>query len=103
MLSDPLLGLLGRVRAPNTVEKETTVCVTVTHNGDFDAFELYGQGVPNGTLGLWLGRVLHHWNTAKGDSPKFAGLMDLLVCQGRWVASVRYAFLKVTLSCRCVW
>mmetsp|Transcript_112402 Transcript_112402/g.357267 ORF Transcript_112402/g.357267 Transcript_112402/m.357267 type:complete len:1621 (+) Transcript_112402:48-4910(+) len=74
-------------------KEDATVCVTITHNGDFDAWELYGSMVPNGTLGEWLARVMHHRNTAKGDSPKLAGVMDLLVCQGRWVASVRYAFV----------
>jgi len=78
--------------------EETTVCISVTHNGDFDAFEIYGQTVSNGTLGLWLSRVLHHTNHAKGDSPKFAGLMDLLVCQGRWFASVRYAFVRACMQ-----
>jgi hypothetical protein len=79
--------------------RETTeVCITITHNGDFDAFELYGNMVPNGQLGEWLGRVLHKPHFGKGDSAKMAGLMDLLIAQGRWKAAVRLAFVEVVLQ-----
>jgi len=64
----------------------------ITHNGDFDAWTVYGRSVENEELGLWLERVLHTPNYAKGDSPKIAGMMDLLITQGIWYASVRLAY-----------
>ncbi|MDJ0636634.1 MAG: hypothetical protein QNJ34_25875 [Xenococcaceae cyanobacterium MO_188.B29] len=64
----------------------------ITHNGDFDAWTLFGKEIDNQTLGLWLERVLHTSNATKGDSPKIAGLMDLLITQGMWYASVRLAY-----------
>ncbi|CAE8615543.1 unnamed protein product [Polarella glacialis] len=76
----------------------TSVCVTITHNGDFDGWLIHDKVVPTGVLGEWLSRLFHHGNAATGDSPKMAGLMDLLVCQGRWSASVRLAFVKVVLK-----
>ena len=64
----------------------------ITHNGDFDAWMLFGSAVENSTLGLWLERVLQTPNATLGDSPKIAGMMDLLVAQGLWDASVRLAY-----------
>ncbi|MGB7086491.1 MAG: hypothetical protein WBD47_13120, partial [Phormidesmis sp.] len=71
----------------------------ITHNGDFDAWMLYGHPIENTTLGLWLERVLHTPNATLGDSPKIAGMMDLLITQGMWDASLRLAYqLAVTDS-----
>ena len=64
----------------------------ITHNGDFDSWQIFNQKMKNTTLGLWLERVLHTPNAARGDSPKIAGMMDLLVTQGMWYASVRLAY-----------
>ena len=64
----------------------------ITHNGDFDAWRIFGKPVGNATLGLWLERVLHTSNSTNGDSPKIAGMMDLLITQGMWDASVRLAY-----------
>ena len=64
----------------------------ITHNGDFDSWKLFNRDVDNQILGLWLERVLHTSNATKGDSPKIAGIMDLLVTQGIWSASVRWAY-----------
>lgn len=64
----------------------------ITHNGDFDAWLLFGKTVENRELGWWLERVLHTPNRTKGDSPKIAGMMDLLITQGMWDASVRLAY-----------
>ena len=64
----------------------------ITHNGDFDAWKLFEHPVENAQLGLWLGRVLHSPNSTLGNSPKIAGMMDLLVTQGLWGASLRLAY-----------
>ena len=64
----------------------------ITHNGDFDSWQIFNCDLDNKTLGLWLERVLHTPNATKGDSPKIAGMMDLLVTQGMWYASVRLAY-----------
>ena len=64
----------------------------ITHNGDFDSWNIFNRDVNNSVLGLWLERVLHTPNATKGDSPKIAGMMDLLVTQGMWYSSVRLAY-----------
>ena len=64
----------------------------ITHNGDFDDWMLFGKHIKNTKLGLWLERVLHTPNSTIGDSPKIAGMMDLLIAQGMWYASVRLAY-----------
>jgi hypothetical protein len=64
----------------------------ITHNGDFDAWMLLDKPIENASLGWWLSRVLHTPNSTKGDSPKIAGMMDLLITQGMWDASVRLAY-----------
>jgi len=64
----------------------------ITHNGDFDAWRIFGKPIDNATLGLWLERVLHTPNSTNGDSPKISGMMDLLITQGMWDASVRLAY-----------
>jgi hypothetical protein len=55
----------------------------VSHNGDFDGAELYSELVLNDQLGLWLERALRVANSTRGDSPKMAGLLELLRVQGR--------------------
>ncbi|MBD0311183.1 MAG: hypothetical protein ICV80_24750, partial [Microcoleus sp. T1-bin1] len=64
----------------------------ITHNGDFDAGRIFGKQIDNAQLGLWLERVLHTPNDTLGDSPKISGMMDLLIAQGMWDASVRFAY-----------
>lgn len=64
----------------------------ITHNGDFESWRLFNQEIGQAHLGLWLERVLHTPNQTVGDSPKIAGMMDLLITQGMWAASVRLAY-----------
>ena len=64
----------------------------ITHNGDFESWRIFDRDVDNQTLGWWLERVLNTRNKTKGDSPKIAGMMDLLVTQGIWYPSVRLAY-----------
>ena len=85
-------------RQKNGSAKAKNVHHRITHNGDFDSWH-FNRDVDNQTLGLWLERVLHTPNATKGDSPKIAGMMDLLVTQGMWYASVRLAYqLAIAIS-----
>jgi hypothetical protein len=63
----------------------------ITHNGDFERFQLATAELEFTAVGRWLERVLHQHHAAVGDSPKIAGLMDLLITQGDWYAAVRLA------------
>ncbi len=81
-----------RVEQGKWVCDRKTVNHRITHNGDFDAWTLFGEAIQNAPLGLWLERVLHTPNSTLGDSPKIAGLMDLLITQGMWEASLRLAY-----------
>ena len=72
--------------------------IHLTHNGDLDDVHLFHRMVPVGELGLWLERVLHCPNSTRGDSPKGAGMMELLTCQGNWAAAVRYAYQDVVAT-----
>ena len=88
-----------RVEGGKWVCDRQTVNHRITHNGDFDAWMLFGAPVENAALGLWLERVLHTPNSTLGDSPKIAGMMDLLITQGMWDASLRLAYqLEVAKS-----
>ena len=73
-------------------QSRRTVGIHLTHNGDLDAVRLFSHTVEVGELGLWLERVLHQANDTRGDSPKGAGMMELLNCQGRWSSAVRWAY-----------
>jgi hypothetical protein len=42
------------------------VGINITHNGDFDALEAYGQTIVVDYVGLWLERVLYVRNNLKG-------------------------------------
>ncbi|MGA1409258.1 MAG: hypothetical protein ACO37W_05905 [Prochlorotrichaceae cyanobacterium] len=80
------------------VSKLQNVNHRITHNGDFEAWQLFGELVDYATLGLWLERVLQVPNATVGDSPKIAGMMDLLITQGMWLPSVRLAYQLVMVS-----
>ncbi len=88
-----------RVEGGKWLCERQTVNHRITHNGDFDAWMLFGEPVENADLGLWLERVLHMSNATLGDSPKIAGMMDLLITQGMWDAALRLAYqLEVAKS-----
>ena len=88
-----------RVEDGTWVCDRQTVNHRITHNGDFDAWMLFGEPIENAALGLWLERVLYTPNSTLGDSPKIAGMMDLLITQGMWGAALRLAYqLEVAKS-----
>eukprot|EP00741_Cyanophora_paradoxa_P011471 tig00020560_g11082.t1 len=66
--------------------------IYITHNGDFDFYDAFGKDQTYENIGLWLEKVHGHANLAKGDSPKIAGMVDLLATQGLWPASVKLAY-----------
>jgi len=74
------------------------MCVTITHNGDFDEWKPYEEMVGVKELGHWLERVLAKKNAARGDSAKMAGVMDLLISKGSWFRSVRFAYTLFVLT-----
>jgi hypothetical protein len=81
-----------RVEQGQWVRDRQTVNHRITHNGDFNTWMLFGEEIATTELGLWLERVLHTPNSTVGDSPKIAGMMDLLITQGMWAASLRLAY-----------
>lgn len=81
-----------RVEAGKWICDRQLVNHRITHNGDFDAWTIFDDAIENADLGLWLERVLHTPNATRGDSPKIAGMMDLLITQGMWDASLRLAY-----------
>ena len=65
----------------------------ITHNGDFDAwYTPTGLRMDQSCVGDWLAEVLAQAHPARGDSPKIAGLIDLLLTQGQWLPSLRLAY-----------
>ncbi|WP_299404860.1 hypothetical protein [Acaryochloris sp. IP29b_bin.148] len=74
------------------ISQDRSINHRITHNGDFESWRLLGQPIGQAHLGLWLERVLDAPNQTVGDSPKIAGMMDLLITQGMWTASVRLAY-----------
>jgi len=80
------------------IEDRTLVCrrrvveTLITHNGDFSSWKAPWGSLTVAALGRWLAEVLGEAHPAQGDSPKIAGMMDLLNTQGRWGASLRLAF-----------
>mgnify|MGYP002776988490 CR=1 FL=1 len=90
-----------RVEAGKWICDRLFVNHRITHNGDFDGWTIFEDTIENAELGLWLQRVLHTPNATLGDSPKIAGMMDLLITQGMWDASLRLAYqLAVAESTR---
>ncbi|KAL0031273.1 hypothetical protein WJX77_012514 [Trebouxia sp. C0004] len=70
--------------------------VFVTHNGDFESYELFGRKKTCAEVMAWLSAVLHVPAPADCDSVAIAGLIDLMRTQGLWVQSLRLAFQQCT-------
>lgn len=64
----------------------------ITHNGDFDSWQIFADRVDLPTLKLWLARVLDTPQKQGESSIIIAGMMDLLATQGMWYESVRLAY-----------
>jgi hypothetical protein len=74
------------------VRRRCVVENLITHNGDFLAWTAPWDSLPVESLGQWLAAVLDESNAARGDSPKIAGMLDLLHTQGQWGAALRLGF-----------
>lgn len=85
-------AIVWQIENGQWVRRRKNVNHRITHNGDFNAWRIFDQSIDTSTLGLWLERVLHTPNATLGDSPKIAGMMDLLITQGMWDASLRLAY-----------
>ncbi|CAI5501080.1 unnamed protein product, partial [Closterium sp. Naga37s-1] len=70
----------------------TNVGVYVTHNGDFEFWNLFGRDRTHSEMGPWLEVVLERDQPAQCDSVMIAGLMDLLRTHALWLPSIRLAF-----------
>ena len=86
------VATVWQVESGKWISQQKNVNHRITHNGDFSAWQIFNEQVHYADLGLWLERVLHTQNSTTGDSPKIAGMMDLLVTQGMWDASLRLAY-----------
>ncbi|KAG8467278.1 hypothetical protein KFE25_000594 [Diacronema lutheri] len=81
------------------VEQLTNFTLHLTHNGDFEAFDCYSRVSVVDEIGVWLNKVLPDVpNSTKGDSPKVAGLVQLMRVQGRWGPALRLAWLRVACT-----
>lgn len=81
-----------RIISGSWIRVRVALSNVITHNGDFDDWHIFGGAVPNDKIGFWLEHVLHTPDDTFGDSPKIAGMMDLIVTQGMWNASARLAY-----------
>jgi len=63
------------------------------------AFDCYSRVSVVDEIGVWLNKVLPDVpNSTKGDSPKVAGLVQLMRVQGRWGPALRLAWLRVACT-----
>ena len=99
----PRRVLVWSVEGTDLLYRRRVVENLITHNGDFDAWRAPWGRVEQARLGDWLAEVLGERNAAKGDSPKIAGLFDLLHTQGRWDASIRLAYAMQTGAPLPIW
>lgn len=63
----------------------------ITHNGDFEFFQINSKYYDVSLLQSWLEHVLHHPMPASVDSAAIAGVVDLLRTQGSFALSARFA------------
>ena len=63
----------------------------ITHNGDFDFYELNGMTYGLDSVQSWLERVTSYEMPSAVDSAAIAGVVDVLHTQGSFALSIRYA------------
>ncbi len=62
----------------------------ITHNGDFDFYELNGNSYDVGTVQKWLAIATGSKIPTVVDSAAIAGMVDLIRCKGCFALSCRY-------------
>ena len=67
--------------------------IFVTHNGDFDFFDVGGRTYELGAIQDWLERATGQKRPSGVDSAAIAGVMDLMRTQGSVLLSARFGFL----------
>ncbi|KAL7540267.1 hypothetical protein ACHAXR_010000, partial [Thalassiosira sp. AJA248-18] len=71
----------------------------ITHNGDFDFYELNGMSYGLDSVQAWLQRMTSYEMPSAVDSAAIAGVVDILHTQGCFALSIRYAVgLGLTIS-----
>eukprot|EP00271_Cylindrocystis_brebissonii_P006821 TRINITY_DN1964_c1_g1_i1.p1 TRINITY_DN1964_c1_g1~~TRINITY_DN1964_c1_g1_i1.p1 ORF type:complete len:2019 (+),score=294.17 TRINITY_DN1964_c1_g1_i1:315-6371(+) len=90
------VGADGRASWQLAIGQET-MGIYITHNGDFEFWNLYGRDRTHSEVGDWLERLLSRRAPAQCDSAMIAGLLELLRTQGVWLPSLRLAFQQVVV------
>ena len=90
--SPPRRWQMYDVRGPHTGRKSLKIVENfITHNGDFDAYEIQGKSYPLDSVQAWLEEVTSYEMPSAVDSAAIAGMVDILHCQGSFALSIRYA------------
>ena len=63
----------------------------ITHNGDFDAFQVNRKWNDQGSMNLWLESVLKFKPPSVVDSASIAGVVDLIRAQGCFALAARFS------------
>lgn len=75
---------------PHFKPKKQNVENFISHNGDFEYFNLNGQTIHGDTVIDWLEHALGTAKPAAVDSIGIAGLVDIIRCSGCFALSIRY-------------
>lgn len=86
-------GALGSSSSAASTDfaRSTRVENYVTHNGDFDFYDLHGKTYDLESIQPWLELTTGANMPATVDSACIAGLVDLIRCQGSFALAARYA------------
>ena len=63
----------------------------ITHNGDFDAFQVNRKWNDQGAVNLWLESALKYKPPSVVDSASIAGVVDLIRAQGCFALAARFS------------
>ncbi|GAQ85582.1 putative type II Glutamine amidotransferase [Klebsormidium nitens] len=76
----------------------TQFSLFVTHNGDFEFWNLYGSDRTHNEMAAFLEKALCRPAPAQCDSVVVAGVVELLRTQGLWGAALRLAFFQTVVT-----
>lgn len=87
--SPPRRWQMYDVRGPHTGRKSLKLVENfITHNGDFDAYEIQGKSYALDSVQAWLEEVTSYEMPSAVDSAAIAGMVDILHCQGSFALSI---------------